>query len=65
MVEIVDIVSISNTTSTVTWKPPTQTNGFIIGYEVMYFIFENTTDIMNVSLASDVTSYNITDLCKL
>ena len=63
--EIVDIVGISNTTSTVTWDPPIQTNGIIAGYELMCFIYERTPDIMNVSLASDVKSYNITDLCKL
>ena len=41
-----------------------KTNGIITGYEVMYSIYESTTDINNVSLASDVESYNITDLSR-
>ena len=64
VVDIVDIVAISNTISTVTWRQPMQTNGIITGYEVMYSIYESTTDITNVSLASDVESYNITDLSR-
>ena len=39
-----------------------KTNGIITGYDVIYSIYESTTDITNVSLASDVESYNITDL---
>ena len=61
--EIVNVISISETTSTVTWNPPIQPNGIITGYEVMYSIFENDAGTTNVPVTSNINSFNITDLC--
>ena len=63
-VEIVDIVTVSDTTSTVLWNPPIQPNGIITGYEVIYSVYENVTNI-SIPITGNVESFNITDLCKL
>ena len=63
--EIADVVTISDTISIVTWSPPIQSNGIVIGYEVMSSVYEDTADIATVSVTSNINSFNITDLCKL
>ena len=64
IVEIVDVVSISDTTATVTWKPPTQPNGIITGYKVEHSLYENTSNAIGVSVASNINSLNMTNLGK-
>ena len=63
--EIVDVVSISDTTSLVTWDPPIQPNGIITGYEVIYSVYEDDNNNIVVPVTSNISSFNVTDLCKL
>ena len=65
IVEIVDVVSISDTTSLVTWDPPIQPNGIITGYEVIYSVYEDDNNSIVVPVTSNISSFNVTDLCKL
>ena len=65
IVEIVDVVSISDTTSLVTWDPPIQPNGIINGYEVIYSVYEDDNNNIVVPVTSNISSFNVTDLCKL
>ena len=63
--EIVDVVSISDTTSLVTWDPPIQPNGIITGYEMIYSVYEDDNNNIVVPVTSNISSFNVTDLCKL
>lgn len=63
--EIIDVVHIFDTVSIVTWNPPIQPNGIITGYEVIYSVYEDTTETISVPVSSNISSFNITDLCKL
>ena len=64
IVEIVDVVSISNTSAIVTWNPPIQPNGIITGYKVEHSLYEVSSDIISVSVASNINSLNMTELGK-
>ena len=64
--EIVDVVVISDTTAIVTWNPPIQPNGIIIGYEVKYSVYEEDSDNKSSILATtNMITFIMTDLCKL
>ena len=63
--EIIDVVSISDTIATVVWKPPIQPNGIITGYEVKYSVFEDDNSNTGVPVTSNISSYNVTDLSKI
>ena len=63
--EIVVVVSISDTTAIVTWKPPIQPNGIIAGYEVIYSVYEDDNNNIAFPVSSNISSFNVTDLCKL
>ena len=65
IVKIVDVVSIFDTISLVTWNPPIQPNGIITGYEVIHSVYENTTSGISVSVTNSTNSLNITSLSKL
>ena len=65
IVEIIDIISISDTALTVTWNPPIQPNGIITGYEVIYSVYEDDAENISIPVTSNIYSFNITDLCKL
>ena len=54
----------SNTEVTVTWGPPSQFIGVIIGYQVIYSIYENDTNTMSDMLSGVVRSYLIRSLGK-
>ena len=65
IVKIIEVVSISDTTSLITWNPPIQPNGVITGYEVTHAVYEDTTNRIPVSVSRNTNSLNITNLCKL
>ena len=65
IVKIVDVVSISDTISLVTWNPPIQSNGIVTGYEVIYSVYEDDNNNIGVSVTNSTNSFNITSLCKL
>ena len=64
VVEIVDIASISDIALTVHWNPPIQPNGIITGYEVIYSVYEDDAVNTSVPVTSNISSFNITDLCE-
>ena len=63
--EIINVVSISDTIATVVWKPPIQANGIITGYEVKYSVYEDDNSNTGVPVTSNISSYNVTDLSKI
>ena len=63
--EIIDIVSISDTALNVNWNPPIQPNGIITGYEVIYSVYGDDAENISIPVTSNVYSFNITGLCKL
>ena len=65
VVEIVNINIISSSAAAVVWNPPTEPNGIITGYEVVYGIHETPSPTIAVLFASDINSFNITDLGKV
>ena len=64
-VEIIDIISISDTTLTVTWNPPIQPNVIITGYEVVYSVYGDDAENISIPVTNDINTINITDLRKL
>ena len=62
--EIIDVVPVSDTASTVIWSPPLQPNGIVTNYELMYSVYKNSTNI-SVNISSNAENFTITDLCKL
>ena len=62
--EIVDVISISDETATVTWNPPIHPNGILTGYEVKYSVYEDPNDTISVSVTTNIYSMNMTDLGK-
>ena len=57
------IVSITNTTMSLSWMPPDKPNGIITRYELQYWRSDDSTNItsMNINNA-DLTSYTVTGL---
>ena len=56
---------VSNTEVNVIWSPPSQPNGIITAYKVIYSIYDNTTTVMSELLSDDRSTYPISDLSKL
>ena len=50
--------------STISWSPPSQPNGIITGYQVIYFVYENRTaiEMMSAVLSNTTTQYSILNL---
>ena len=64
-VQIARIVSTSNITVIVFWTPPSQPNGVITGYLVIYSIYQMDDDMLSQVLNNtSVTSYSISGLSK-
>ena len=57
----------STVQSTVSWSPPSQPNGIITGYQVIYFVYENrtATEMMSAILSNTTTQYSIQNLGRL
>ena len=60
---IVEQFSIDQTT--VTWSPPSQPNGIITGYQVIYSVYQiPSTKMMSSMLDNTITKYTIESLSK-
>ena len=48
----------------VSWSPPSQPNGIITGYQVIYFVYANrtATEMMSAILSNTTTQYSIQNL---
>ena len=49
VVSIIAIVGTSDTTTIVFWTPPSQPNGVITGYQIIYSLYGDTANRMNVT----------------
>ena len=47
------------------WIPPSEPNGIITNYQVIYFIYQNDTSKLSELLDNSTTMYRIQDLSKL
>ena len=56
------IVSITNTTVSLSWMPPNTTNGIITQYQLQYWRSENRTNITSLDIANDNLTYTVTGL---
>ena len=65
VVEIVGVVGTSDTTAVVFWTPPSQPNGVITGYQIIYSEYGNTINSMNQAVNRTEDSFVITDLGEL
>ena len=65
VVEIVGVVGTSDTTAVVFWTPPSQPNGVITGYQIIYSMYGNAANSMNQAVSRNEDSFIITDLSEL
>ena len=65
VVKITDVFSISSSTSCVKWNPPTEPNGIITGYEIIYSVYGEIHESVIGLLESNINASNITNLGKL
>ena len=56
------IVSITNTTVSLSWMPPDTPNGIITQYQLQYRRSDNTTNITSLNIANDNLTYTVTGL---
>ena len=59
---IVDQFSINQTT--VRWSPPSQPNGIITSYRVIYFVYQEDVSMSSDVLDNTTMEYSIDDLSK-
>ena len=65
VVEIVAIVGTSDTTAVVFWTPPSQPNGVITGYQIIYSVYGDNTNSINQAVTENDDSFVITNLSEL
>ena len=63
--EIVGVVGTSNTTAVVFWTPPSQPNGVITGYQIIYSVYGDNTNSMNQAVTENENSFVIANLSEL
>ena len=61
-VEIIGVVTLSSSTVNVIWIAPTQRNGIITQYDVIYSEYDDTDSRVTATVASDETSHIILNL---
>ena len=54
------IISITDTTMSLSWMPPNTTNGIIIQYELQYWRSDSTANITSVT--NNTLNYTVTEL---
>ena len=65
VVEIVAIVGTSDTTAVVFWTPPSQPNGVITGYQIIYSVYGDSTITMNWTVTENEDSIVVANLSEL
>ena len=65
VVEIAGVVGTSDSTAIVFWAHPSQPNGVITGYQIIYSLYGDTTNSINQAVTSNEDSFVITSLSKL
>ena len=56
------IVSITNTTVSLSWMPPNTTNGIITQYQLQYRRSDSSTSITSLNITNDTLTYTVTGL---
>ena len=56
------IVSITNTTVSLSWMPPNTPNGIIIQYQLQYRRSDSSTNITSLDVTNDTLTYTVTGL---
>ena len=64
VVQIARVVGTSDSTAVVFWTPPSQPNGLITGYQIIYSLYGDSTNSMNQAVSSNENSFVITNLSK-
>jgi len=64
VVKIIGVISISNSTVNIIWIPPTQPNGIITKYEVMYSVYNDALNVNTYEVAGDKNNLIVSDLGK-
>ena len=64
VVEVARVVGTSDTTAIVFWTPPSQPNGVITGYQIIYSVYGDSINSMNQAVTSNEDSFVITNLSK-
>ena len=60
---VVDILEIAQ--GDIKWRPPSQPNGIITGYQVIYFVYQiPSTKIMSDVLDNTITEFSIENSSK-
>ena len=65
LVENFGVAGTSNTTAIIFWTPPSQPNGVITGYQIIYYLYEDSRNSMNQAVGNDENSFIITNLSEL
>ena len=56
------IVSITNTTVSLSWMPPDIPNGIITQYQLQYRRSDSSTNIISLNVTNDTLTYTVTGL---
>ena len=65
IVEIATVTGTSDTTAVVFWTPPSQPNGVITGYQIIYSVYGDAANSMNQAVSRNENSYIITNLSEI
>ena len=65
VVEIVAIVGTSDTTAVVFWTPPSQPNGVITGYQIIYSVYGDADSSMTEAASINENTFVITNLSEI
>ena len=65
VVEIIGVVGTSDTTAVVYWTPPSQPNGVITGYQIIYSVYGDADDNMTQAVTRNEDSFVIANLSEL
>ena len=64
VVEVARVVGTSDSTAIVLWTPPSNPNGDITRYQIIYSMYGDSTNSMNLSVISNEDSFVIRNLSK-
>ena len=56
------MVSITNTTVSLSWMPPDTPNGIITQYQLQYRRSDSSTNIISLNVTNDTLTYTVTGL---
>ena len=65
VVEIATVTGTSDTTAVVFWTPPSQPNGVITGYQIIYSVYGDAANSMNEAVTRNEINFIITNLSEI